>query len=72
MFLAFRATGSVDSPARAALIRITREKAFEANQAIFPLMIRLAEFNGCFLGLEGDDSKFDEWEAWREQATANE
>lgn len=53
-------------------VNLTREEALEANRAIFPLMIRFAEFNGCFLGLEGDDSEFDEWEAWREQATADE
>ena len=48
------------------------EEALEANRAIFPLMVRLAEFNGCFIGLEGNDPEFDEWEAWREQATDDE
>lgn len=53
-------------------VNLTREEALEANRAIFPLMVRLAEFNGCFLGLEGNDPEFDEWEAWREQATDDE
>lgn len=53
-------------------VNLTREEALEANRAIFPLMIRFAEFNGCILGLEGDEPEFDEWEAWREQATADE
>lgn len=53
-------------------VNLTREEALEANRAIFPLMIRFAGFNGCFLGLEGDDPEFDEWEAWREEATAGE
>lgn len=53
-------------------VNLTREEALEANRAIFPLMIRLADFNGCFLGLEGDDPELDEWEAWREQAAADE
>ena len=53
-------------------VNLTREEALEANREIFPLMIRFAEFNGCVLGLEGDEPEFDEWEAWREQATADE
>ncbi|SCH13422.1 hypothetical protein [Enorma massiliensis] len=53
-------------------VNLTREEALEANREIFPLMIRFAEFNGCILGLEGDEPEFDEWEAWREQATADE
>lgn len=53
-------------------VSLTREEALEANRAIFPLMIRLVDFNGCLLGLEGDAPEFDEWEAWREQAAADE
>ena len=53
-------------------VNLTREEALEANREIFPLMIRFAEFNGYILGLEGDEPEFDEWEAWREQATADE
>ncbi|MBM6784352.1 hypothetical protein H6A08_08265 [Enorma massiliensis] len=53
-------------------MKLTREEALEANREIFPLMIRRADFNGCILGLEGDDPELDEWEAWREQATADE
>lgn len=53
-------------------VNLTSEEACEANQAIYQLMFTLAAVNGCCFGIRGDEPEFEEWEAWREQATSHE
>lgn len=53
-------------------VNLTPEECQKAWELTFPLMVTLAGANGCVFDVREPGPEFDEWEHWREEATANE
>ena len=53
-------------------VNLTPEERQKAWELTFPLMVALAGANGCVFDIREPGPEFDEWERWREEATAPE
>lgn len=53
-------------------VNLTVDETHEVWEIAFPLMVALAAVNGCVFDVREPGPEFDEWERWREEATAHE